>query len=299
MPSHGIVPLESTKRPAVGAKTTRGEGRATLPYARGMGVFRRFTSIMQAKAHRVLDHAEDPRDTLDLSYEKQLQNLQRVRRSVAEVATARKRLELQAVQLQQQAAKLQVQAKHALAGGREDLAREALARRSIMVTELTGLRAQHDQVASQEQKLVDTAQHIQAQVEAFRTRKETLKATYTAAEARTRMGEAISGISGSITDASLALERAEDRVTDMQARAGAIDELMTSGALGRLGDPVGLGGGGLDDIQARLDRGRLVHGSEDSLPTDRIADGVSTGGEIPALPGSDQAPNFPRGADSR
>ncbi len=75
---------------------------------------------------------EDPRDTLDLSYEKQLEQLQKVRRGVADVATARKRIELQAQGLQKQADKLQGQAKAALAQGNEDLAREALARRAAL-----------------------------------------------------------------------------------------------------------------------------------------------------------------------
>ena len=91
-----------------------------------MSVMKRLTSIVQAKANKALDRVEDPRETLDLSYEKQLEQLQQVRRGVADVATARKRIELQAQQLQSTATKLQDQARQALAQNREDLAREAL-----------------------------------------------------------------------------------------------------------------------------------------------------------------------------
>ena len=118
-----------------------------------MNVFKRFAAIVRAKVNKLLDRAEDPRDTLDFSYTQQVENLQKLRRSVAEVATARKRIEIQARQLQQQASKLQSQARDALTQKREDLAREALSRRSAIAAELTDLEAQHSQVKEQEERL--------------------------------------------------------------------------------------------------------------------------------------------------
>ena len=212
-----------------------------------MGVFQRFLNIFRAKTYKLLDRVEDPRDTLDLSYEKQLENIQKIRRSIATVATAKKRVEIQANQLQQQATKLQEQARMALGQGREDLAREALSRRATIASELTELEGQHAQIAAQQDKLVETSERLQTQVAAFRTRKETLKATYTAAEAQTRIGEAAAGISSSMNDAGMAMERAEEKISQMQARAGAIDELLASGALTDLTSST-------DDIQAQLDK---------------------------------------------
>ena len=212
-----------------------------------MGVFQRFLNIFRAKTYKLLDRVEDPRDTLDLSYEKQLENIQKMRRSIAEVATAKKRVEIQANQLQQQGAKLQEQARQALGQGREDLAREALSRRATIAAELTDLESQHTQIASQQDKLVETCERLQTQVAAFRTRKETLKATYTAAEAQSKIGEAVAGISGSMNDAGATMQRAEDKISQMQARAGAIDELLASGALTDLSSST-------DDIQAKLNK---------------------------------------------
>jgi len=212
-----------------------------------MGVFQRFLNIFRAKTNKLLDKVEDPRDTLDLSYEKQLENIQRMRRSIAEVATAKKRIEIQANQLLQQSAKLQEQARQALGQNREDLAREALSRRATIGAELTELDSQHTQIAAQQDKLVETSDRLQAQVAAFRTRKETLKATYTAAQAQTRIGEAVAGISGSMSDAGQTMQRAEDKIAQMQARAGAIDELLASGALTDLSSST-------DDIQAKLNK---------------------------------------------
>ena len=212
-----------------------------------MGIFKRFLNIFRAKTNKLLDRVEDPRDTLDLSYEKQLENIQKMRRSIAEVATAKKRVEIQANQLQAQGSKLQEQARLALGQGLEDLAREALTRRATIAGELTELETQHTQISAQQDKLVETSERLQAQVAAFRTRKETLKATYTAAEAQTRIGEAVAGISGSMSDAGATMQRAEDKISQMQARAGAIDELLASGALTDLSSST-------DDIQAKLDK---------------------------------------------
>ena len=115
--------------------------------------------------------------------------------------------------------------------GREDLAREALTRKSAVTGQIGDLDAQHAQLQGEEEKLTLASQRLQAKVESFRTRKETIKATYTAAEAQTRIGEAFSGISEEMGDVGLAVQRAEDKTQQMQARAGAIDELIASGAL--------------------------------------------------------------------
>ncbi len=211
-----------------------------------MGVWKRVSTIFQAKANSALNKAEDPRETLDLSYEQQLENLTKVRRAVADVATARKRVEIQAEQLKAQGDKLAEQAKAALAQGNEPLAREALTRREVIAGQLKDLDAQHAQIVEQEGKLTDTAQRLATEVEAFRTKKETIKATYTAAEASAHVSEAVSGISTSMSDAGAALQRAQDKVAEMQARSGALDELLASGALTDLTS-------NRDDIQAQLD----------------------------------------------
>lgn len=213
-----------------------------------MGLWQRFKLIFKSKANAAMDKAEDPRQTLDYSYEKQLELLQKVRRGVADVATSRKRLELQIQGLAQQEAKLEEQARAALAGGREDLAREALTRRSGLHQQIADLQAQLATLQDQEEKLTAAAGQLQTKVEAFRTKKETIKATYSAAEAQTKINEAFTGISDELGDVGLAVQRAEDKTAQMQARAGAIDELVASGALS---DASGLG---KDSLTIELER---------------------------------------------
>ena len=246
------------------------------------GFFQRIADIFRSKANKALDRVEDPRDTLDLSYEKQIEQLQKVRRGVADVATARKRIELQAGALQKQGDKLQQQAKAALEQGNEDLAREALSRRAALGEQLGELKTQHDQVVDQEQKLVATSQELQTRVERFRTQKETLKASYTAAEAQTKVGEAVSGISNSTRSAGATMQRAQDKIASMQARAGAIDELLASGALDDLTQPV-------DDIQKELDKVSSGSQVDNELAALKAEIGAGDGPDTAALSaGEDQ-----------
>ncbi|MEZ0075768.1 PspA/IM30 family protein [Planotetraspora sp. GP83] len=212
-----------------------------------MSVMKRLSMIFKSKANKALDKMEDPRETLDYSYQRQLELLQKVRRGVADVATSRKRVELQINQLESQAAKLENQGRQALSAGREDLAREALTRRNGLNTQIADLRIQYSNLQGEEEKLTLASQRLQTKVDSFRTKKETIKATYTAAEAQTRINEAFSGISEEMGDVGLAIQRAEDKTAQMQARAGAIDELLASGALDDFT-------GQRDDIQAELDR---------------------------------------------
>ena len=237
-----------------------------------MGMWQRFSMIFKAKANKAIDRIEDPRETLDYSYQRQLEMLQKVKRGLLDVATSRKRLELQGEQLQAKAAKLHEQAKRAMAADREDLAREALTRRAAVEPELEALRGQHAQLLAEETKLTEASKKLSAQVEAFRTRKETIKATYTAAEAQTKIGEALSGISEEMGDIGLAVQRAEDKTLAMQSRAGAIDELLASGALDDLSTPG-------DRLDAEL--GHAISASQIDAELARMRADLPAAGEPP------------------
>jgi phage shock protein A len=195
------------------------------------GLMSRAAMVIKAKFSKLLDRAEDPGETLDYSYERQLQLLQNVKRGVADVVTAKKRLQLQSDKLEQSLVKLDTQARQALAAGREDLARAALERKSAAQAQLQDLDRQLQALEEQQQKLVASERQLSTKVEAFRTQKETIKAQYSAAEAQVRIGEAATGIGEQMADTGLAIQRAKDKTESMQARAGAIDELVESGAL--------------------------------------------------------------------
>ncbi len=211
------------------------------------GIFQRAHEIVQAKANKALDAAEKPDEMLDLSYEKMLEQLTQVRRALVDIAASKKRLELQEEQLQHSVDHLQDQAKQALQANREDLAKEALARKATAQQQIDEMEPQHQQLVEEEQKLTQTMNVLQKRVNDFRTQKETLKAEYTAAAAVSSVDESTAGISKSFKDSGQTLQRAQDKIATMQARSGALDELLESGVLEDVG-------GGTDDIQKELDQ---------------------------------------------
>jgi phage shock protein A len=212
------------------------------------GVSGRFSTVVKAKISKLLDRAEDPAETLDYSYQKQLESLQNVKKGIADVVTAKKRLQLQSKSIEQSVVKLDTQARQALSQGNEDLARVALERKNVAQTELQNLDSQVSELEAQQQKLTDSEKKLRAKIEAFRTKKEVIKAQYSAAEAQVRISEAATGVGESMADVGLAMQRAVDKTEQMKARADAVSELE---AAGTFEDLTALGSGE-DDIDKQL-----------------------------------------------
>ena len=210
-----------------------------------MGMISRMSTIVKSKMNRLLDSAEDPRETLDYSYEQQLEMLQKVKRGVVEMVTARRRIQHQADRVRSNVTRLEGQARQAVDAGRDDLARLALQRKNESELELEGLDEQLANMELEQEKLIASEARLQAKVNAFRNRKEIIKAQYSAAEAQVRIGAALGGISEEMGDMSLAIQRAENKTDQMRAKAGAIDELAEAGVLDDLT-------GSRDDIDREL-----------------------------------------------
>ena len=243
-----------------------------------MGLMSRTSAVVRAWYSKILDRAEDPSVTLDYSYERQLELLQNVKKGIADVVTAKKRLELQTKKLETELPKLDEQARQALAANREDLARAALERKAFAQQQLQSLDQQISDLGAQQDKLSESEKRLSAKVEAFRTQKETIKAQYSAAEAQVKIGEAASGVGEQMADLGLAMQRAEDKTEQMRARAGAVEELEKAGTfddITQLGPPQ-------DDIDKQL--AELSAGSQvdDELAKMKAELGKG-GGETPAL----------------
>ncbi|MGD0953656.1 MAG: PspA/IM30 family protein [Methanotrichaceae archaeon] len=196
-----------------------------------MGLLDRMSTVVQAKMNKIMDKIEDPRETLDLSYDKQLELLQNVKRGVAEVTTSKMRIELQKAKLQMSIDKLDAQAKEALGANREDLARKALENKAALQAQSATLDQQIADLENQQQKLMTAESRLATKVEAFRTKKETIKAEYSAADAQVKITESVTGISEEMADVGLAVQRAEEKTENMKARSAALDELLDSGTL--------------------------------------------------------------------
>jgi phage shock protein A len=211
-----------------------------------MGLFQRAHDILQAKANKALDAAERPDEMLDLSYEQMLDQITQVKRGLVSITASRKQLELQEQQLQHTVDHLNDQAKAALAQGKEDLAREALSRKAATQAQIDGIGPQRQQLGEEQEKLEHTLAALQKRVNDFRTQKEVLKAQYSAAKAESAISETATGISKSFGDTGADIQRATDKIANMQAHAEAVDELLQSGVLEDVG-------GKTDDIQQELD----------------------------------------------
>jgi phage shock protein A len=196
-----------------------------------MGLFKRMENVIESKINKVLNRIEDPHEMLDYSYEKQLELLQNVKRGVAEVTSSKKRLQLQRAKMMLNVDKLEGQAKDSIVADREDLARLVLERKVALIQQIDGIDKEVIELEKQEEKLIASEKRLSIKVEIFRTRKESIKAEYSAAEAQVKINESITGISEEMADVGLAIDRAENKKEEMKARAEAIDELMKVGAL--------------------------------------------------------------------
>jgi phage shock protein A len=235
------------------------------------------STVVKAKISKMLDRAEDPAETLDYGYQKQVELLQNVKKGIADVTTSKKRLQMQTDKLEQQVVKLDTQARQALSQNREDLARAALERKSVIQQELQSLDTQVQQLQSQQEQLTENEKKLRAKIEAFRTKKEVIKAQYSAAEAQVRIGEAANGVGEEMADLGLAIQRAQDKTEEMQARASAVEELEAAGTfedLSQLGD----GSSDIDRELAQLSSGTQVDSELAAMKSE-----LGGGGDKPAL----------------
>jgi phage shock protein A len=212
------------------------------------GLSGRMSTVVKAKISKLLDRAEDPAETLEYSYQKQIEQLQNVKKGIADVATSKKRLQLQSERLEQSVVKLDTQARQALAAGKEDLARTALERKNVAQSELQGLDGQIKELQVQQDQLTTSEQNLRTKIEQFRSKKEIIKAQYSAAEAQVRISEAATGVGEEMADVGLAMQRAVDKTENMKARADAVQELEAAGTF----DNLTALGPGEDDIDRQL-----------------------------------------------
>jgi len=249
------------------------------------GLGGRMSTVMKAKISKLLDRAEDPAETLDYGYQKQVELLQNVKKGIADVTTSKKRLQMQSQKIEQSVVKLDTQARQALAQGRDDLARAALERKTVAQTELQSLDSQIEQLASQQEQLTQNEKKLRAKIEAFRTKKEVIKAQYSAAEAQVKISEAANGVGEEMADLGLAIQRAEDKTEEMRARAGAVEELEAAGTF----DDLSQLGEGQDDI----DRELAQLGASGQVDDELAAMKAELG------PGGDQSPQLGNGEESK
>jgi phage shock protein A len=196
-----------------------------------LGLANRISAVVKQKVSALLDKYEDPRQALDYSYTKQLEMLNKLRRSIAEVITSKKRLEMQKLKLLDNVKTLDEQARRAVDARREDLAKLALERKNTNLVQVQDLDKQIAEMQVEQEKLEMAERQTSTKVEEFKSRKEVIKAQYTAAEASAKIKESVTGISEHMADVGMAMQRAEDKTEKMRAKSQAMDEMIDSGVL--------------------------------------------------------------------
>jgi phage shock protein A len=196
-----------------------------------MGLMNRISTVISQKVSTLLDKFENPQEALDYSYVKQLEMLNKLRRSLAEIITSRKRLEMQKSRLWDNIRLLDEQARKALESGREDLARLALERKNTNLIQMQSLDKQIAEMKEEEGKMEDAEKRMSVKVEEFKGRKEIIKAQYSAADAQVKIKESVTGISEEMTDVGMAMQKAEEKTERMRAKSQALDDMINSGVL--------------------------------------------------------------------
>ena len=251
------------------------------------GLGGRFSTVVKAKVSKLLNRAEDPAETLEYGYQKQVEMLQDVKKGIAEVTTSKKRIQMQSQKMEAQVVKLDTQARQALSQNNEELARVALERKAGLQGELQSLDAQVSELERQQEQLTQNEQKLRQKIEAFRTKKEVIKAQYSAAEAQVRISEAATGVGEQMADLGLAIQRAEDKTEDMRARASAVEELEAAGTF----DDLSRIGPGQDDIDRQL--AELSTGSQVDSELERMKAELG-----PGEGAAEQAPQLEEGTGS-
>jgi phage shock protein A len=196
-----------------------------------LGITNRFSTLLKQKLNTLLNKYEDPKEALDYSYTRQVETLTRLRKNIAEVVTAKRRLEIQKMKLWDNVRISDEQARRAIESNREDLAKLALERKNTNLLQAQGLDRQITEIETEQQKLEDTGRRLSTKVEEFKSKKEVIKAQFSAVEAQVRIKENITGISEEMADVGMAMSRAEDKTEKMKAKAQALEEMIDSGVL--------------------------------------------------------------------
>ena len=196
-----------------------------------MGLLDRFKAIFKAKAHNVADKLEDPEELLNYSFEKQHDLINQLRRDITKVVTAKKRLEMQKAKLTANIQKLEEQAQRSLDSDREDLAKLALERKNVILAQIKNLDKQITEIEKDQMKLEESEKNLSTKIAEFKTKKEVIKAEYSAAKAQVKIKENISGISKEMGDIGMILNRVEEKTDNMKAKSEALDEMMDSGLI--------------------------------------------------------------------
>ena len=230
-----------------------------------MGFFDRLSRLLRANLNDLVSKAEDPVKILDQAVSDMQDDLVKLRQAVAMAIASQKRLKNQAEQAESQARTWYERAELALKKNEDELAREALTRRKTFQETATSLGTQVQAQSAQVETLKKSLVALEGKIAEARTKKDMLKVSAQAAQARQQLQSAVGSMG--TNSAMAAFERMEDKVQSLEASSQAAAELA---------------GADLDSQFAALEGGDDV---DDELAALRKQ--VEGGAESAALPAAD------------
>lgn len=196
-----------------------------------MSLLQRLVTTLSAKANELLDRVDDPREALDYACQLVFEQLGRVQQAVTHLVTARQDLVLGSARLEKRAGEFEAQARACVSAGRDDMAREALARRHVLKAGATSMSAETDQLVDEDERFIDAARLLEGKVENLRVTKESLKASYALSGDKAEIERAISEVRAEAASVRVVIQRAEDQASLRRAQLGRVDALLASGPL--------------------------------------------------------------------
>jgi len=211
-----------------------------------VGLLNRVKNIFGAKLEKRLDSLEEPKEMLDYSIIQMEKSLREIIHNALEIGTAKKRLEMERDFNLANSKKHEDSAKNALELGHEDLAKEALFKKSEDEEQAQRLKIQIDTLNRSIESIVKSKKDLQYKIELYRAKKEELKAIYDASKAQIKVKEIMTAFGEDSRSIYETVDRAERKIKNIKAKVYALEELSNIGVI----DEIQMGN--KDDINSRL-----------------------------------------------
>ena len=152
-----------------------------------MGIFSRFTDIVNANINALLDQAEDPKKMIRLIIQEMEETLVEVRSSCARIIADKKEATRRLQRLRHEADEWENKAKLAVSKARDDLARAALVEKSEIEEELTAVDAEMDLLDSHLETMNDEIAQLQVKLDDAKAKQKALLLRANTAQSRYKM----------------------------------------------------------------------------------------------------------------
>jgi phage shock protein A len=186
-----------------------------------MGIFSRFTDIVNSNINSILDKAEEPEKLVRLMIQEMEDTLVEVRSTAARVIADRKEISRTLNAMDLEARDWQAKAELALDKNREDLAKAALAEKARVSAAADALRHQHKALGEGLEKLNDDVVRLEEKLVDAKTRQQALFARHQTASRRLDVRKRLHSVR--IDDALIRFDQFERRIDDIEAHVESYD----------------------------------------------------------------------------